>query len=308
MSESTINFLSNWNTFMFILSPTALGIGIFIFGFYKIKLASTKVLKEKYDLVSKREYGYLLSAHVAVATAIFFICNTYAADGLTHSFMWFWIRLFIALCIGVLYGYVALLMLKFYYPTQQAKRLKVYRYQPRINPKTGNTMKLLSEEEEDAYLDEGMQAEENVFSVDYDVWIDIDSGDTHIEKYEGRLHAMECDRCGFQTLRLEKEEITQEATYSEEGELIKHYKCSYCKRIKRRTVKLSMQKSASDFKLTDATQFVEDPLNEGPRVVLVNVDIHTTGGQVKKFEFQNLNEAQKFLKEFDLKKLEEESA
>ena len=308
MSESTINFLSNWNTIMFILSPIALGIGIFIFGFYKIKLASTKVLKEKYDLVSKREYGYLLSAHVAVAAAIFFICNTYAADGLTHSFMWFWIRLFIALCIGVLYGYVALLMLKFYYPTQQAKRLKVYRYQPRINPKTGNTMKLLSEEEEDAYLDEGMQAEENVFSVDYDVWIDIDSGDTHIEKYEGRLHAMECDRCGFQTLRLEKEEITQEATYSEEGELIKHYKCSYCKRIKRRTVKLSMQKSASDFKLTDATQFVEDPLNEGPRVVLVNVDIHTTGGQVKKFEFQNLNEAQKFLKEFDLKKLGEESA
>ena len=31
---------------------------------------------------------------------------------------------------------------------------------------------LLSEDEEDAYLDEGMQAEENVFSVDYDVWID----------------------------------------------------------------------------------------------------------------------------------------
>ena len=30
-------------------------------------------------------------------------------------------------------------------------------------------MKLLSEEEEDAYLDEGMQAEENVFSVDYDI-------------------------------------------------------------------------------------------------------------------------------------------
>ncbi|MEP2024171.1 MAG: hypothetical protein ABJH98_00425 [Reichenbachiella sp.] len=269
---------------------------------------STKVLKDKYDLVSKREYGFLLSAHIAVAISIFFICNTYEADGLTHSFMWFWIRLFIALCIGVLYGYVALLMLKFYYPSQQAKRLKIYRYQPRINPKTGNTMKLLSEEDEDAYLDEGMQAEEDVFSVDYDVWIDVDSGDSHIEKYEGRLHAMECDRCGFQTLRLEKEEITQEASHYEEGELIKHYKCSYCKRIKRRTVKLSMQKSASDFKITEATRFVEDPLSEGPRVVMVKVDIHTTGGQVKNFEFQNLNEAQKFLKEFDLSKLEEEEA
>ena len=40
-------------------------------------------------------------------------------------------------------------------------------------------MKLLSEEEEDAYLDEGQQAEENVFSVDYDVWIDEETGYTH---------------------------------------------------------------------------------------------------------------------------------
>lgn len=307
MSESIVNFLSTWGTAMYILSPVFLGIGIIIFTFYKIKLSSTKAYKDKYDLVSKREYGFLLSAHFSIAAAIFFICNTYQAEGLNHSFLWFWIRLFISLCIGVLYGYVALLMLKFYYPTQQAKRLKIYRYEPRVNPKTGNKMKLLSEEEEDAYLDEGMQAEEDVFSVDYDVWIDVETGDTHIEKYEGRLHAMECDRCGFQTLRLEKEEITQEITEDQEGELIKHYKCSYCKRIKRRTVKLSKQKSASDFKITETTQFVEDPLNDGPRIALVKVDIHTTDGQVKNFEFQNTNEAQKFLKEFDLRKLEEDA-
>lgn len=307
MSESIVNFLSTWSWSMYILSPVFLGIGIIIFTFYKIKLASTKAFKDKFDLVSKREYGYLLSMHIAIAAAIFFLCNTYEADGLTHSFMWFWIRLFISLCIGVLYGYVAMLMLKFYYPTQQAKRLNNYRYEPRVNPKTGNKMKLLSEEEEDAYLDEGMQAEEDVFSVDYDVWIDVESGDTRIEKYEGRLHAMECDRCGFQTLKLEKEEITQEVTEDQEGELIKHYKCSYCKRIKRRTVKLSNQKTAGDFKVTEATRFVEDPLNVGPRVVLVKVDIHTSDGQVKNFEFQNVNESQKFLKEFDLSKLDEET-
>jgi len=40
------------------------------------------------------------------------------------------------------------------------KRLKVLRYKPRISPKTGKPMKLLSEEEEDVHLDEGMQAEE----------------------------------------------------------------------------------------------------------------------------------------------------
>ena len=50
-------------------------------------------------------------------------------------------------------------------------------------------MKLLSEEE-DVYLDEGMQAEENAYSVDYDVWIDEKTGFTKIEKYNGRLHAL----------------------------------------------------------------------------------------------------------------------
>lgn len=307
MSESIVNFLTNWNAAMLTLSPIAIVVGILIFIAFKIKLARTKTHKEKYDLISKREYSYLLGMHVSIAAAIFFICNTYAAEGLTHSFMWFWIRLFIALCIGVLYGYVALLMLKFYYPSQQAKRLKYHRYAPRVSPKSGNKMKLLSEEEEDAYLDEGMQAEENVFSVDYDVWIDVDTGDTLIEKYEGRLHALECDRCGFQTLKLEKEEITQEATDHEEGELIKHYKCSYCKRIKRRTVKLSTQKSASDFKVTDATQFIDDPLHDDPRILAIKIEVLTTGGGTRNYEFQNLNEARKFLHEFDLNQLGEEN-
>ena len=41
-------------------------------------------------------------------------------------------------------------------------------------------MRLLSEDEEDVYLDEGMQAEENIFSVDYDVWIDEVTGDINV--------------------------------------------------------------------------------------------------------------------------------
>ena len=62
-------------------------------------------------------------------------------------------------------------------------------------------MKLLSEEEEDVHLDEGMQAEENIFSVDYDVWIDEETGFTQIDKYAGHLHALECPECSYQTLK-----------------------------------------------------------------------------------------------------------
>ena len=89
-------------------------------------------------------------------------------------------------------------------------------------------MKLLSEEEEDVYLDEGMQAEEDAFSVDYDVWIDQDSGYTKIEKYNGRLHALKCPSCNYQTLKVVKEEVISVATPDHEGELKKQYQCGYC--------------------------------------------------------------------------------
>jgi hypothetical protein len=64
------------------------------------------------------------------------------------------------------------LILEYYYPTRLDKKLKKWRYMPRTNPKNGNKMRVLSEEEEDVHMDPGMIAEENVFSIDYDVWID----------------------------------------------------------------------------------------------------------------------------------------
>jgi len=162
-------------------------------------------------------------------------------------------------------------------------------------------MKLLSEEEEDAYLDEGMQAEENVFSVDYDVWIDPETGDTKIEKYKGHLSALECDRCGFQTLKLEKEEIIKEATDTEDGELLKEFHCSYCGRIKRKNVKITAKIEASE----QAT-LIADPLAHDKRIVTVKVEIHSNKGDIKNYEFQNLKQASHFLEEFDFEKLEEE--
>ena len=97
---------------------------------------------------------------------------------------------------------------------------------------------LLSEEEEDAYLDEGMQAEENVFSIDYDVWKDEETGYVKIEKYSGHLHALQCPECNYQTFKVVREEITKIATPSEEGELVKHFLCGYCGYKAKKTVTL----------------------------------------------------------------------
>jgi hypothetical protein len=301
-------FLEIWNQDLYILAPIVFGLSILLYIFYKIKLAVLKTNKEKYDFISNMEFKFLMASHICIALALLFLFNTYKSDTVAQSWVWFGIRLFISICIGTLYAYVAQLMLKYYYPTRQHKKLEILRYRPRINPKNGNEMKLLGEDEEDAYLDEGMQAEEDVFSFDYDVWIDPETGDTQIEKYEGRLNAMKCDRCGFHTLKLDKEEILKEATDDEDGEIHKEWKCTYCKRIKRKNVKLSKNKSAADFKISDSTIFREDPLGLNLKVTLIKMEIHGNNGDIKEFEFKDLTNAQKFLKEFDFAKLEDEEA
>lgn len=304
LSPETLAFLAEWHTYMYILTPVAILLAILIYVFYRLRSNSLKELKKKYDFVAQHEFKFYIASHILIAMAIFFICNTYKEDTVKLSMVWFFVRFFIALCLATLYAYVAQLILKYYHPKKQHEKLRKLRYQPRINPATGNEMKLLSEEEEDAYLDEGMQAEENVFSVDYDVWIDTETGDTKIEKYEGRLTALKCDRCGFQTLKLDNEEIVKEADDYNDGELLKEYKCTYCKRVRRKTIKLSKTKTETDFKLTENTKFVENPLG-GERIVAVKVEIFTSKDDAHKYEFQNLNEASKFLKEFRLEQEEE---
>ncbi|MFY0651369.1 MAG: hypothetical protein JXQ96_05020 [Cyclobacteriaceae bacterium] len=299
-------FLEGWNQAMWYLAYGSFVLSILIYIYYRVRAASLKTSKEKYDYISNNEINFFLAANVALALVIVFPFNTIKSEAVAHSWVWFVIRMFISICLGTLHVYVAHLVLKYYYPAKQHKRLEVLRYKPRINPKTGNAMKLLSEDEEDAYLDEGMQAEEDVFSVDYDVWIDVETGDTLIEKYAGRLHAMQCDRCGFHTLKLDKEEIIKEATEDEDGEIHKEWKCTYCKRIKRKNVKLSKTKSEHDFSVNDNTKFVDDPLGLDLRVSLVKMEIHSNKGEIREFEFKNLRNAQNFLKEFDFAKLKEE--
>ena len=299
--QAYVEFLGTWTLIMWGLTALSIFVSIFLFLTYKVRFGAQKSLKDKFDLASETEVKTYLRCNFILAAAIFFFTNSASQDTVELSMVWFFIRIFIGICFATLYGYVAYLVFSYYYPKKLHKKLRNLRYTPRINEKTGNKMKLLSEEEEDAYLDEGMQAEENVFSVDYDVWIDPDTGDTKIEKYKGHLSALECDRCGFQTLKLEKEEILKEATDTEDGELLKEFHCSYCGRIKRKNVKITAKIEASE----QAT-LIADPLAHDKRIVTVKVEIHSNKGDIKNYEFQNLKQASHFLEEFDFEKLEEE--
>ena len=303
-TEDYLIFLAGWQKIVFILVFVAFGLAILNYILFRFKIFTTKTPKEKFDLLSEKETRVLFRSHLFIALAIFFLANTASYETMQIQMTWFFIRLFVAFSIGFLYGYVAHLILKFHHPSKLEKKLKILRYAPRINPENGNEMKLLSEKEEDAYLDEGMQAEENVFSVDYDVWIDPETGYTKIEKYKGHLSAQECDRCGFHTLKLIKEEIIKETTETEDGELMKEYKCSYCGRVQRKKVVLS-HKIKKD---TDPAVRTDGLLGEDSRVAVVKIEIRSAEGKVKEFDFQNIDQAKHFLEEFNFEKLEEDPA
>ena len=211
--------LSNWNTYAGYLAMAVAGVGALILLGHYLKLLATSDFKTRYDYINMHEINMLWNGVLLIIIGGTLYFNTVFEES---NWLWFFVRVFMSSMFAVIAGVIIQNILKFYYPFFIEKRLKKLRYTPRTSP-DGRKMKLLSEEEEDVYLDEGMQAEEDAFSVDYDVWIDEESGYTQIEKYNGRLHALRCSSCNYQTLKVDREEVVQQATESSEGELIKYY-------------------------------------------------------------------------------------
>lgn len=218
---------TEWNQLAQKIALGCWAVGILVVLWHLLKLSTTKESKDKYDYINRWEIKLLLIGAVIIVIGFAFYFNSRVTSE-TGTLLWIVVRLFTTISMGLLTALIIQNLLKFYYPFYIEKRLKVLRYKPRISPKTGKPMKLLSEEEEDVYLDEGMIAEENLFSMDYDVWKDEESGYVKIEKYAGHLHAVQCPECNYQTFKVVKEEILKAPTETEEGELMKHYLCGYC--------------------------------------------------------------------------------
>jgi hypothetical protein len=285
-------FLIAWNNAMILGSIIMVAAGIVIYLLHNIRVSSISEYHLKYDYINANEIKTYKLVFYCFGVAVTLAINLYGMEEMKQVEVWFFTRLFMSIAGGTLVAYVSYLVLEYYYPTKLNKKLKRYRLAPRINPKNGNKMRLLSEEEEDVHLDEGMIAEENVFSIDYDVWIDEKTGDVKIEKYQGRLQALKCNTCGFYTMRVTKEEVVKMPTGTEPGELVKHYQCSYCKSVRATAFNIST-KQAEDYK-KEKFRF-----KQNKDVDLVKVEIHTIAGSKKHYEFQNIEEAQRFLNEFD---------
>ncbi len=227
-----------WNAMAANLAYVFWAASILIAIGYFIRLAGIGGNKDKYDFINRHEIKLLWIAAIVFVIGLCFYANSNIEN---FSAVLFFVRGFMTIAFGMIVALIIQNLLKFYYPFFIEKRLKVLRYKPRVSPKTGKPMKLLSEEEEDVYLDEGMQAEENVFSVDYDVWKDEETGHIQVEKYAGHLHAIQCPECNYQTFKVSKEEIIKAPTALVEGEIVKHYLCGYCGYKAKKSVALRQQ-------------------------------------------------------------------
>jgi len=303
-NSAYVSFLEVWQQIMMIGTILAIAMSVTLFIYHNIKVASIKEYKDKYDYISLYEIKTYKWTFILLGVAMALYSNGYNDETAAKSIIWFFVRFFVAGCIGTLIGYVSALVLEYYYPGKMQKKLDKWRYLPRINPKTGNKMKLLSEDEEDVHLDEGMQAEENVFSIDYDVWIEEATGDTRIERYEGYMEALECNSCGFRTLKVAREEIVQPATVSADGELLKHFECNYCgsKRTTQHNIAKLTNAAAEAEMIRKQTEIQQQGVDENSYIEAIRIQIHQSDGTSEIFEFHAISQAKDFLDEYRSKR------
>jgi Zn finger protein HypA/HybF involved in hydrogenase expression len=223
-----VGFLETWNEWINIISLVFIGLAILLTLYYIVKVASISNPKEKHDFINAKEINTFWYSMLSLTIAGGLYLNTIGTDTVQEEVIWFFVRLFITASFTTIFGLIFNSLIKVYYPFQVYKRLNKLRHKPRINPNNGNTMKLMSEEEEDKYLTDEMIEEETMHAVDYDVWRDSETGYISIEKYDGSSLAVECPSCGYRTLRVTDEKVLRSATIDQEGELENFYECSYC--------------------------------------------------------------------------------
>ena len=243
MIENYREFIAAWDKYMLWCGLATGAIAIAVLIFHEVRKMGIKDFKERYDFMTANEIKYLWYFLIIAIVAVVFFCNIALSDWVERKGMvWFAGRFFISICIAVILYQLFDTTVRIWYNGIVEQKLVGLRNRPRTSPQ-GNIMRKLSEQEEDAHLEASQIAEEadksGVHSVDYDVWIDEKTGFKKIEKYYSYLHSQECPKCGYITLKVDREEVTAAPTNWMDGELVKHYKCSFCNHRERKTVVIS---------------------------------------------------------------------
>src|SRR5687767_15811955 len=176
--ENNSEFITGWDHYMTLGAYGFAGLAVIILLYHEFRIFQIKDYKEKYDYVNLHEIRYFWYAVIALIGATALYAN--AISGSTHIFandtVWFYVRLFITASFAVIAYFVFYSLVRIYYPRYVEKRLMKLRNRPRVSPE-GNSMRKLSEQEEETHLEENQWEEQKgVHSVDYDVWLDEKTG------------------------------------------------------------------------------------------------------------------------------------
>lgn len=228
MKEEFKLFIDLWQSTARSGAEIFLVLAVALFVIYFLGLLVSGNPAKKYKYMSKNEIRFFWYSALSLCFAFMFFVNSLIIHRL-NTYQNFELILKTVLSIGLALAIASFFhtYFKVYYQFQLDKRLAGVRFKVRRSS-TGNAMKLLNEEEEDEYMTAEMIAQEDAYTYDYDVWLDEESGETLIERYDGNLHALICTNCKFRTLKIVSEEIEKTATATTAGSVKKHFQCSHC--------------------------------------------------------------------------------
>ena len=113
-------------------------------------------------------------------------------------------------------------------------------------PNCGTKMNKLDEETDNRYLTAAQDTEEHLGSVDYDVWLCPNCGETDIYAYpNSNTKYTECPQCHAKACTLRRDRILVRPTTKKEGYGEKEYECRNCKHIHKVSYKIPKEESVN---------------------------------------------------------------
>ena len=108
-------------------------------------------------------------------------------------------------------------------------KMNSIRNHKRACPNCQHPMSKLDEVTDNEYLTPAQDAEEQLNSIDYDVWLCDQCGETDIIPYVNSQSTFtECSHCGARTCSLAGDRILRKPTHQSEGQGVKIYSCRNC--------------------------------------------------------------------------------
>jgi len=108
-------------------------------------------------------------------------------------------------------------------------KLNMWRNGRHLCPNCHQAMGKLDEESDNAYLTPAQDAEERFDSVDYDVWLCRNCGETDVYSYVNSKSVLQqCPHCHARTLKQMCDRVVLQPTTSREGRGVRQYTCLNC--------------------------------------------------------------------------------